>query len=89
MNKPKFLSYDEWLKENWELDDGEDEHMEECPKCDGRGERDCTCDKCGDEHEEECPQCDGMGEISIAPRIYEEQKKADELRWKKYNEQFK
>lgn len=89
MNQPKFLDYDEWLKLHPELDDGADEHMERCGNCDGRGIWDCECDECGDEHEAECQECEGMCEVSIAPRIYKEQKKADELQWKKYNEQFK
>jgi len=72
---PKFLSFDEWMKENPEVLDEESD----CEDCDGEGSK--ICFSCG--HEAECETCGGAGTTNDAKFLYNQQKKRDEKLWMK------
>jgi hypothetical protein len=41
----------------------------ECKECDGTGEVECECRRCGDEHDAECDECDGTGKVTTTEKI--------------------
>jgi len=83
--EPKgLISFDEWLKNNPDIEDLEGEV--DCDKCDG--DREIECSECG--HMRDCPKCGGSGKrkTRLASKIYKECVDRDLALWKEYAEQI-
>jgi len=76
--KPKFLSFDEWLANNPEFKD----KTEPCDTCNGTGL--CECDRCDDQHD--CGHCDGKGYYDLAKEEYEKQLEMDKKKYSMFLE---
>jgi len=73
--QPKFLSFNEWLKQNPDVLDQE----ENCTDCDGEGTIECM--RCG--HEEMCEKCGGSGTKNNPKDLYKQQRERDKELWEK------
>lgn len=72
------MSYEEWIKQNPDVELRE----KECPECSGDGT--ITCFHCGSEYD--CEKCDGKGVLSSAREEYETQRKKDLKLLRTYNQ---
>ena len=75
MEKPKILTYKEWIAFH-----KIEPEMEECEHCGGDGEHECDC---GDLHD--CKHCKGKGETDITEEKYHMQKRAELKKWEEWN----
>lgn len=78
---PKFVTFEEWVRENPGILD--DFPEEDCLGCAGEGG--VECGECG--HQTECEECEGygfLGGIASAKQEYNRLLKLDKERWEKY-----
>jgi DnaJ-class molecular chaperone len=76
MNKPRILTFEEWLKANPEYKN----KTRKCEECDGVGISECS--ECLQEIT--CDWCDGEGKVWIAQEVYWHERRKDEERWLAY-----